>query len=80
MRTIEYYDSETDTWSGTEWSTVVSGMTVRMYEEDGTPIHDGSGAYEMNVVGDAYLQTISGSEDVWTIDIMDSDPSPKFNQ
>ena len=25
MRTVEYYDYETNTWSGTEWSTLVSG-------------------------------------------------------
>ena len=74
MRTIEYFDRETTTWSGLEWATVVSGMVVRMFEEDGTPIKDGTGVYEMNVAADAYTQTISGVGDVWTINILDPDP------
>ena len=73
MRSIEYYDYDTNEWVDTEWSTVVSGMMVRIYEEDGTPISDGTGIYEMRVLSDAYLQTISGSGDVWTIDISDAD-------
>ena len=76
MRTIEYYDYDELTWSGIEWSTVVSGMMVRMYEEDGSPISDGTGIYEMNAISDAYQQTISGVGDVWTIDI--NDPSPRM--
>jgi len=76
MRTIEYYDFDTTLWSGIDWPTVVSGMRVRMYEEDGTAIPDGTGVYEMEVVADAYTQTISGTGDVWTINIADPDPSP----
>lgn len=76
MRTLEYYDYNTTLWSGIDWPTAASGMMVRMYEEDGTPIADGTGVFEMNVVADAYQQTISGSGDVWTIDIADPDPSP----
>lgn len=77
MRTIEYYDYDSNTWSGTEWSTVVSGMMVRMYEEDSTPIADGTGVYEMNVVADAYqAATVSGGELIWHIDIADPDPTP----
>ena len=75
MRTLELYDIETSTWSGVEWPTIVSGSVVRMFEEDGTPITDGTGVYEMNVVADAYQQTISGEEGIWTINIADPDPS-----
>ena len=76
MRTIEYWNFDTVEWTELEWPTVVSGMRVRMYEEDGTAIPDGTGVYEMEVVRDAYTQTISGSGDVWTIDVADPDPSP----
>jgi len=80
MRIIEYWDFDTSTWSGIEWPTVVSGMMVRMYEEDGTPIIDGTGVYEMNVVADAYTQTISGVGDVWTINVDDPEPYPRPRQ
>jgi len=75
MRTIEYYDHNTTLWSGIPWPTVVSGMMVRMYEEDGTPIKDGTGLYEMFVCLTAYTQTVSGVGDVWTIDVNDPEPS-----
>jgi hypothetical protein len=75
MRTLEYMD-EDGGWLPIEWSTVVSGMVVKMYEEDGTPITDGTGVYEMNVAADAYQQTISGEEGIWTINLYDPDPYP----
>jgi hypothetical protein len=71
MRTLEYWDYDETVWSGIEWPTVVSGMRVRCYEADGTPIPDSIGIYEWEVVSDAYQQTISGVGDVWTIDIED---------
>jgi hypothetical protein len=77
MRTVEYYDYDTNTWSGTDWSVLISGSMIRMYEEDGTPIPDGTGIYEMNVVSDAYQATVtSGGELIWHVDISDPDPSP----
>lgn len=77
MRTIEYYDYDTDEWFDVDWSDVVSGTMVRMYEEDGTAIPDGTGIFEMNVMSDAYQQTVtSGGELIWHIDIADPDPSP----
>jgi len=76
MRTIEVYDIGTATWSGLEWSTVVSGMLVRMFEESGDPVIDGTGVFELNVVADAYQQTISGVGDIWTINIADPEPTP----
>jgi len=76
MRTIKIYDDEIEDWTALEWSTVVSGMIVSIYEEDGTPVPDGTGVYELNVVGDAYQQTVvSGGELIWHIDIADPDPS-----
>lgn len=76
MRTLEYWDTEYEQWFGIAWDTVASGQRVRCYEEDGTPVPDGTGVYEWEVIGDAYQQTISGVGDVWTIDIADPDPSP----
>jgi len=76
MRTLEYWDDDNLTWSGIEWPAVVSGMVVRMYEEDGTAISDGTGVYEMNVISDAYQQTISGVDGIWTINVADPDPNP----
>jgi hypothetical protein len=75
MRTLEYMDVDSN-WLPVEWPTVVSGMVVRMFEDDGTPITDGTGVYEMQVVSDAYQQTISGVGDIWTIDVNDPDPMP----
>lgn len=76
MRTLEYWDFDDVTWSGIEWSTVTSGMRVRCFEEDGTPVPDGTGIYEWEVIGDAYQATISGVGDVWQIDIADPEPTP----
>ncbi len=76
MRTIKIYDDDIEDWATIDWSTVVSGMTVSIFEEDGTPVQDGTGVYELNVVGDAYQQTVvSGGELIWHIDIADPDPS-----
>lgn len=76
MRTIKIYDDDIEDWAAIDWSTVVSGMTVSIFEEDGTPVTDGTGVYELNVVGDAYQQTVvSGGELIWHIDIADPDPS-----
>jgi len=77
MRTVEYYDYETNTWSGTEWPTLISGSMIRIYEEDGTPISDGTGIYELQTVSDAYQATVvSGGELIWHVNIADPDPSP----
>lgn len=76
MRTVEYYDYDTSTWSGTEWSTLVSGSMIRIYEEDGSPVTDGTGVLELNTVSDAYQATVvSGGELIWHVDIADPDPS-----
>lgn len=74
MRTLEYWDIENEAWFDVEWSTVVSGMVVRMYEENGTPIPGEAGIYEMKVMADSYIQTISGVGDVWTINVLDNPP------
>jgi hypothetical protein len=77
MRTIEYYDYDTEGWVDTDWADVVSGTMVRIYEEDGTPVADGTGIVELNVVSDAYQQTVvSGGELIWHIGIADPDPTP----
>jgi hypothetical protein len=77
MRTIKIYDNDTEGWVDAEWSTVVSGMMVIINEEDGTPVVDGTGIAEFNVIGDAYQQTVvSGGDLIWHIDIADPDPSP----
>ena len=77
MRTLEYYDYDTKEWFDVNWSDVVSGTVVRIYEEDGTPVVDGTGVYEMNVVSDSYQRTVvSGGDLIWHIDIADPDPSP----
>lgn len=74
MRTVEYYDHDTNEWFGIEWSAIVSGTMIRINEEDGTPVKDGTGIYEFNTASDSYLQTISGSGDVWTVQCYDPDP------
>lgn len=76
MRTVEYWDYDAATWSGIEWSAIVSGTVVRMYEENGDPMSTGVGIYEMNVISDAYQVTVSGIGDVWHIDIEDPEPTP----
>jgi len=76
MRTIKIYDNEIEEWVDVEWSTVVSGIIVRIDEEDGTSVVDGTGVMDLNVVGDAYQQTVvSGGELIWHINIADPDPS-----
>jgi len=76
MRTLEYWNIDTDEWIDTEWSTVVSGQRVRCYEEDGTPVPDGTGVYEWEVVRDAYQEaTVSGGDLIWHIGIADPDPA-----
>ena len=74
MRIIEYYDYDAKEWFGMDWSDVVSGTMIRMFEDDGTPVADGTGVFEMQTVSNSYQQTISGSGEVWTIDIADPDP------
>jgi hypothetical protein len=75
MRTIEYYDNNYDEWFDVNWSDVVSGTVVRIYEEDGTPVPDGTGIFELKVLTDAYQQTVtSGGGLIWHIDIADPDP------
>jgi hypothetical protein len=76
MRTLEYWDTEYNQWFDIAWDTVASGQRVRCFEGDGTPVPDGTGIYEWEVVKDAYQVTISGVGDVWHIDIADPDPSP----
>ena len=77
MRTIEYYDYDIKDWFDIEWANVISGSMIRIFEEDGTPVPDGTGIYELNVVSDAYQQTVvSGGDLIWHIDIADPDPSP----
>ena len=76
MRTVDYYDYDETTWSGIEWADVVSGTMIRIFEEDGTPVRDGTGVYELNTVSDAYQRTVvSGGELIWHVDIADPDPS-----
>jgi len=76
VRTIEVYDHNENIWTVVDWPTVTSGELVRITEEDGTPITDGTGVYELRVISDAYQQTISDSGSIWTIDIADPDPYP----
>jgi hypothetical protein len=76
MRTIEYYDELSTTWSGIAWGSVVSGTKIRIHEEDGTPVLDGTGVHEFMTASDSYLSVISGSEDVWTVQTYDPDPYP----
>lgn len=76
MRTLEYFDHDIEEWTNIAWADVVSGTIVKLYEEDGTPVPDGTGVFELTVIADSYQQTISGAGDIWTIDIADPDPSP----
>jgi len=77
MRTVDYYDYDTEEWFDVEWSNIVSGTMIRIFEEDGTPLPDGTGIYELNTVSDAYQQTVvSGGDLIWHVDIADPDPSP----
>lgn len=74
MRTVEYFDEDIGNWFDIEWSNIVSGTQIRITEENGTLVTDGTGVYELITDSDSYLQTISGSGDIWTVDILD--PSP----
>lgn len=77
MRTVEWYDYHTETWSGIAWPDMVSGTLIRMFEEDDTPVFDGTGILEIYTVSDAYQKTVvSGGELIWHIDINDPEPSP----
>jgi len=76
MRTIEYYDELSTVWSGISWENVISGTMIRIYEEDGTPVVDGTGVYEFMTASDSYLSVISGSGDIWTVQTYDPDPYP----
>ena len=81
MRTLQFWSEGDGFWMDTEWETVTSGMRVRCFEEDGTPVPDGTGVYEWDVVKDAYQVLYNGTDLVWQIDIMDPDPTsvPKRN-
>jgi len=75
MRTVEY--QQEGTWNSIEWSALVSGTQIRIYEEDGSCVVDGTGVMELNTVSDAYQATVvSGGELIWHVDIRDPDPSP----
>ena len=74
MRTVTYFDDDVKEWFGVEWSDIVSGTQIRIYEEDGTPVTDGTGVHELFTDSDAYQQTISGEEGIWTVNIFDPNP------
>lgn len=76
MRTIKLYDEETGGWNEVEWSTIVSGSRIQIYEEDGTIITDGTGIHEFTTTSDAYITTYSGEGDVNVIDVEDPSPRP----
>jgi hypothetical protein len=76
MRSVEYFDNITNNWEGISWTDVVSGTTIRISEEDGTSVTDGTGVAELYAVTDSYLSAASGTEDVWTVDVYDPEPYP----
>ena len=77
MRTVEYMDDLGGTWSGIEWPNIVSGTQIRISEEDGSYVTDGTGVIELRTVSNAYQSTVvSGGELIWHVDIADPDPSP----
>ncbi len=43
MRIIKRYDNDAGEWIEIEWSTVTSGTIVSIFEEDETPVPDGTG-------------------------------------
>ena len=77
MRTVEYYDLLEETWSGIEWPALVSGSLIRISEEGGGYVFDGTGVMELYTASDAYQKTVvSGGELIWHVDINDPEPSP----
>lgn len=77
MRTVEYYDIGAEEWFDTTWSGVVSGTMIRMFEEDDTPVTDGTGVAEFYTISDSYIPTESGIPEVWTVQVNDPDPVAK---
>jgi hypothetical protein len=73
MRTIK---TKTESgWVDAEWSSLVSGTVFRIYEEDGTPVIDGTGVAEFVAMSDAYMTTYSGV-DVWQTEVEDPSLRP----
>lgn len=70
MKTVEYFNEEYEDWEDIEWPDVVSGTTIRMYAEDGTPLTRSTNIFEMDTASDSYETTISG---VWEVQIYDPD-------
>lgn len=73
MRTLEYYDYKLKGWFDIVWPNVVSGTLIKITEEDGTPVLDGTGIHELRATSSSYKTTVSGVGTVWQVDIADSD-------
>lgn len=71
-RHVEYLAG--DYWAPARWEELVSGTLFKAYEEDGSPITDHTGVYELRAACDAYQVTVSGVGEVWEIKIYDPDP------
>ena len=76
MRTLKYWNMDSEDWEDIEWSAVTSGTVVRCYEQNGTPVPDSTGVYEWTVLKDSYQQLFNGTDLVWTIEIYDVEPTP----
>lgn len=63
MSILEYWNSETTTWSGIEHKDVVSGTLVRIYEEDETPTEE----HEAVSITDAK----DDDEGIWSFEVSD---------
>lgn len=68
-RIVEYYDDDTEEWFNVEWSSIVSGTLIRIFEMDGTRVIDKTGAIEFYTVSDSYIPEENGIPAVWTVSV-----------
>lgn len=82
MRTVEYYDDDVNEWFDIEWPDIVSGTQIRINEEDGSPVLDGTGVHEAITASDSFIYTASGIDDVWAVQCYDPDPytAPRYEE
>ena len=74
MKTVKYYDEDTNEWFDTDWSALVSGTMIKIYDGD-TAVLDGTRVAEFITATDAFLTTVvSGEEDRWAVECYDPHP------
>jgi hypothetical protein len=72
MKTVEYFNTDTQEWVSIDWANLTSGLTIRIKEDD-VIITDETGVLEFHTISDSYKKPYC---DTWIIDVAASEPIP----